>query len=96
MKPNLDILEEYKKKDEEYMARVKDLDEVTAKRDAEKDNYDALRKSRLDEFMAGFNTISLKLKEMYQVWRAGLCDVKLTIVLVDDYYRRQCRIRAGG
>lgn len=23
---------------------------------------------RLDEFMAGFNVISLKLKEMYQVW----------------------------
>lgn len=26
---------------------------------------------RLDEFMAGFNTISLKLKEMYQV-----CDLR--------------------
>lgn len=29
--------------------------------------YEGLRKSRLDEFMAGFNVISLKLKEMYQV-----------------------------
>lgn len=29
--------------------------------------YEALRKSRLDEFMGGFNIISLKLKEMYQV-----------------------------
>ena len=26
-----------------------------------------LRKRRLDEFMAGFNTISMKLKEMYQM-----------------------------
>jgi structural maintenance of chromosome 4 len=29
--------------------------------------YEGLRKARLDEFMAGFNIISLKLKEMYQV-----------------------------
>jgi hypothetical protein len=30
-------------------------------------HYEALRKARLSEFMAGFNVISLKLKEMYQV-----------------------------
>lgn len=29
--------------------------------------HETLRKARLDEFMAGFNIISLKLKEMYQV-----------------------------
>jgi structural maintenance of chromosome 4 len=29
--------------------------------------HETLRKARLDEFMAGFNVISLKLKEMYQV-----------------------------
>ena len=30
-------------------------------------DHEELRKRRLDEFMAGFNVIGLKLKEMYQV-----------------------------
>jgi structural maintenance of chromosome 4 len=66
-KPNTAVLKEYQKREEEFLRRAKDLDETTALRDAEKQKYDSLRKQRLDEFMAGFNTISLKLKEMYQV-----------------------------
>jgi structural maintenance of chromosome 4 len=46
------------------MQRVKDLDEITARRDAIKQNYDDLRKRRLDEFMKGFTAISYKVKEM--------------------------------
>ena len=68
MRPNLDVLEEYKKKEADYFARLQELDDITAQRDEEKKNYDGLRKRRLDEFMTGFNTISLKLKEMYQVY----------------------------
>jgi len=49
------------------MNRAKDLDTITAERDSQKAKYDGLRKQRLDEFMAGFSLISLKLKEMYQV-----------------------------
>jgi structural maintenance of chromosome 4 len=66
-KPNMAVLKEYQKREEEFLRRAKDLDETTALRDAEKQKYDSLRKQRLDEFMAGFSTISLKLKEMYQV-----------------------------
>lgn len=66
-KPNTAVLKEYQKREEEFLRRAKDLDETTALRDAEKQKYDSLRKQRLDEFMAGFSTISLKLKEMYQV-----------------------------
>ena len=51
------------------MSRAKYLEEVTALRDAQKAKYDGLRKQRLDEFMTGFNLISAKLKEMYQVSR---------------------------
>ena len=65
--PNLGVLKDYRKREEEYLRRAKDLDDITAQRDAQKSKYDGLRKQRLDEFMAGFNTISLKLKEMYQV-----------------------------
>ncbi len=41
--------------------------------------HEALRKRRLDEFMAGFNAISLKLKEMYQMITLG-GDAELELV----------------
>jgi structural maintenance of chromosome 4 len=66
-RPNMAVLKEYQRREEEFLRRAKDLDETTALRDAEKQRYESLRKQRLDEFMAGFSTISLKLKEMYQV-----------------------------
>ena len=65
--PNLAVLKEYRKREQEFLSRAKDLEEVTAQRDAQKAKYDGLRKQRLDEFMTGFNAISAKLKEMYQV-----------------------------
>jgi len=61
------VLKEYRKREEEFLRRAKDFDETTALRDAEKQKHDGLRKQRLDEFMTGFHTISVKLKEMYQV-----------------------------
>ncbi|OAX33539.1 hypothetical protein K503DRAFT_869495 [Rhizopogon vinicolor AM-OR11-026] len=69
--PNLNVLKEYKKREEEFMKRAKDLEETTAARDSQKQLYDGLRKQRLDEFMAGFSAISLKLKEMYQMITLG-------------------------
>ncbi len=44
-----------------------------------REGYEALRKRRLDEFMAGFNCISLKLKEMYQMITLG-GDAELELV----------------
>lgn len=64
---------EYKKKEEEFFNRVNDVDVVTLARDKQKTEYESLRKRRFDEFMAGFNMISLKLKEMYQVRRFVYC-----------------------
>lgn len=66
-KPNLSVLKEYRKREEEFLKRAKDLEEITNLRDEQKQRYDGLRKQRLDEFMAGFSLISMKLKEMYQV-----------------------------
>ena len=71
--PNLAVLKEYRKREQEFLNRAKDLEEVTNQRDAAKANYDGLRKQRLDEFMTGFNAISAKLKEMYQVRICVLC-----------------------
>ncbi|KAJ6609837.1 RecF/RecN/SMC [Mycena sp. CBHHK59/15] len=71
MKPNLDVLSEYKEREKQFFDRAKDLEMITKQRDAEKQKYDSLRKRRLDEFMAGFSLISLKLKEMYQMITLG-------------------------
>ncbi|CCA68035.1 related to SMC4-Stable Maintenance of Chromosomes [Serendipita indica DSM 11827] len=70
-KPNMDVLKQYRKREQEFLARAQDLDAVTAKRDACKKHYDDLRKKRLEEFMSGFNQISSKLKEMYQMITLG-------------------------
>ena len=73
---NLAVLKEYRKREEDFLTRAKELEKVTAERDAQKATYDGLRKQRLDEFMTGFNTISAKLKEMYLVRSLlPLCDL---------------------
>jgi structural maintenance of chromosome 4 len=65
--PNMKALEEYRRREADFLKRVKDMDEITEARDNMKKRYDDLRKTRLEEFMAGFSVISSKLKEMYQV-----------------------------
>ncbi|XP_058082082.1 structural maintenance of chromosomes protein 4 isoform X2 [Magnolia sinica] len=79
MNPNLDSISEYREKASSYNRRVEELNMVTQERDELKRQYDELRKKRLDEFMAGFNTISLKLKEMYQMITLG-GDAELELV----------------
>ncbi len=79
MKPNMGAIEEYRKKEHEYLARVRELDDMTGQRDAQRKQYEGLRKQRLDEFMAGFSTITLKLKEMYQMLTLG-GDAELELV----------------
>ena len=66
-RPDLSVLKEYKQREQEFMNRAQDLENITAERDSQKAKYEGLRKQRLDEFLSGFNSISLKLKEMYQV-----------------------------
>ncbi|KAE9590353.1 putative structural maintenance of chromosomes protein [Lupinus albus] len=79
MNPNLDSIAEYRKKVSLYNERVEELNTVTQERDDIKKQYDELRKKRLDEFMEGFNAISLKLKEMYQMITLG-GDAELELV----------------
>ncbi|CAB5189182.1 hypothetical protein RhiirA5_459006 [Rhizophagus irregularis] len=65
--PNLSGLDEYHKREKEYLLRPKEFEEITTKCDECKKEYDRLRKQRLEDFMHGFTLISQKLKEMYQV-----------------------------
>lgn len=55
------------------------LDEITTERDQFKRAYEDLRKQRLNEFMSGFNTITNKLKENYQMLTLG-GDAELELV----------------
>ncbi|XP_054060376.1 structural maintenance of chromosomes protein 4 isoform X2 [Rissa tridactyla] len=79
MKPNLSAIAEYKKKEELYLKRVAELDDITNERDNFRQAFEDLRKQRLNEFMAGFNVITNKLKENYQMLTLG-GDAELELV----------------
>ncbi|KJE90125.1 hypothetical protein CAOG_01474 [Capsaspora owczarzaki ATCC 30864] len=79
LSPNISAIREYRKKEAEYLARAAELEAVTDSRDAARGRLDALRKKRLDEFMAGFSVITMKLKEMYQMITLG-GDAELELV----------------
>ena len=57
--------------EQENRTELGKLDAATERRDAVRAKHDALRKQRLDEFMAGFSVISMRLKEMYQMITLG-------------------------
>jgi structural maintenance of chromosome 4 len=99
LKPNMGAIAEYRKREQEYMERVAELDAITDARDGVRREYEDLRKARyadsmyahvsafhsrlsvvrLDEFMNGFNKITMKLKEMYQMVTLG-GDAELELV----------------
>ncbi|NWW86140.1 SMC4 protein, partial [Rhynochetos jubatus] len=79
MKPNLSAIAEYKKKEEVYLRRVAELDDITNERDKFRQAFEDLKKQRLNEFMAGFNVITSKLKENYQMLTLG-GDAELELV----------------
>jgi structural maintenance of chromosome 4 len=79
MSIDVGAIEAWRAADAEYGARVGDLEGATAERDGVRRGHEELRKRRLDEFMAGFNTVSLKLKEMYQMITMG-GDAELELV----------------
>ncbi|GFR52831.1 hypothetical protein Agub_g15457, partial [Astrephomene gubernaculifera] len=79
LSPDLTTIEEFRQKAKEFSERAKELDDATAERDALRKEYEALRKARLDGFMSGFEVISLRLKEVYQMITCG-GDAELELV----------------
>ncbi|KAI3438320.1 hypothetical protein D9Q98_000754 [Chlorella vulgaris] len=79
MDADLEAIEKFKAADGEYGHRAGELEAATAARDEVRREHEELRKSRLDEFMSGFNVIGLKLKEMYQMITLG-GDAELELV----------------
>ncbi|XP_072035252.1 LOW QUALITY PROTEIN: structural maintenance of chromosomes protein 4-like [Amphiura filiformis] len=79
MNPNLAAIQQYKKKEEAYLARVAEYDELTENRNQQRRQLEDMRKQRLDMFMKGFGTINEYLKEMYQMITLG-GDAELELV----------------
>ncbi|MEW5307232.1 MAG: hypothetical protein WDW36_009640 [Sanguina aurantia] len=69
--PDMSAIAAFAAKEADFSAKVAELEGVTRERDETRKVYEGLRKSRLDGFMAGFNCISLKLKELYQMITLG-------------------------
>jgi structural maintenance of chromosome 4 len=76
---NMNALMEYLRKDAHYRGRLVDLEAITETRNTLRGKYEGLRRQRLEEFMAGFGVIALKLKEMYQMITLG-GDAELELV----------------
>ncbi|KAJ2976361.1 hypothetical protein NUW58_g8105 [Xylaria curta] len=68
---DVSVLAEYRRRVEEHSARSSDLATAVQQRDTAKKRCDDLRRLRLEGFMEGFSTISLRLKEMYQMITMG-------------------------
>merc|ERR1719359_1930366 len=78
-KPNLSVIEDYKSKQALYEDKKKVFDDVNAERDEKRKELDTLRAERQTKFMKGFEIISMKLKEMYQMITMG-GDAELELV----------------
>ncbi|NWH99088.1 SMC4 protein, partial [Tichodroma muraria] len=79
LRPNLGAIADYRNKEELYLKHVGELDSITSERDKFREAFEELRKQRLNEFMAGFNVITNKLKENYQMLTLG-GDAELELV----------------
>lgn len=71
VKVDVEILKEYGLKQQELTRRRDELNEAVREREDLQNHWEELKRKRLDEFMEGFNTISLLLKEMYQMITMG-------------------------
>ena len=81
LRDNVDMnaIEEYHKLEKECRERINDFEVATTKRNEMRDVYEQLRKERLSTFMSGFQIITMKLKEMYQMITLG-GDAELELV----------------
>uniref|UniRef100_A0A6V7IYQ0 Structural maintenance of chromosomes protein n=1 Tax=Bracon brevicornis TaxID=1563983 RepID=A0A6V7IYQ0_9HYME len=69
--PNMQKIKDYLEKDAVFLQRSAEVRDVSAKRNKMREAYDDARKRRMEEFHDGFNTITTKLKEMYQMITMG-------------------------
>ncbi|XP_025198777.1 structural maintenance of chromosomes protein 4 [Melanaphis sacchari] len=78
-KPNFKILEEFKKRTQQYNEKANEVAEVLKLYNDHIEMINKVRQRRRDEFMASFRKITIKLKEMYQMITLG-GDAELELV----------------
>ncbi|KAK6458748.1 RecF/RecN/SMC [Scheffersomyces xylosifermentans] len=71
VKVDIEVLKEYGSKKIEFESRRNDLNGAVQERDELKSYCEDLKRKRLDEFMEGFNIISMTLKDMYRMITIG-------------------------
>merc|ERR1719474_1134887 len=76
---NMGAIDAYRRKDDEYVRRLQDLQSCKEKRDAVQQQFEDCKKARFDSFMSGFSMITKKLKEMYRMLTCG-GDAELELV----------------
>merc|ERR1712054_406978 len=76
---DMNAIEEYRKLEQECSDRINEFQAATQTRDEIRDVYEKLRKQLLSTFMAGFQIITMKFKEMYQMITLG-GDAELELV----------------
>ena len=69
--PNIGVIQTYRARLQEFQEKENLLKQVESLIGDMKEEYNGLKKARHDEFMAGFNMISSKLKEMYRLITNG-------------------------
>jgi len=69
--PNLRVLEEFRQLEGRLEVLQAELADLDASRQVARDSFEGLRQRRHEEFMAGFRSISMRLKEMYQLITMG-------------------------
>ncbi|KAN0040303.1 hypothetical protein ACTA71_012193 [Dictyostelium dimigraforme] len=83
---NIEVIKDFQKKEQEYQSKKSEFDDIERERDNLSKRYESLRKNRLDEFMAGFTIITMKLKEIYQMITLG-GDAELEIIDREDPFQ---------
>lgn len=68
---DVDILAEYGRRATEYKNRKEDLNNAVEERETLSERVEQMKKDRLSQFMKGFYTILMTLKEMYQMITMG-------------------------
>ncbi|VDP16721.1 unnamed protein product [Schistosoma margrebowiei] len=71
MAPNMASIEEYRRKAENYLTRVSELNRITNILGEQRKHMEDAKSKRLSEFLDGFHAITNKLKEMYQMITQG-------------------------
>lgn len=70
-KPNVKVIDDYLSVQVVYIQRTKDLDELMIKYGQMNQVLESVCFRRKEEFIEGYQTIRMKLKEMYQMLTLG-------------------------